>query len=90
MILIGSQQQLVSEMERMAAFVTDRSGATGYELWDDIRTSPERIFFITSPTGDPRFDGYVPVCAEIVMPEDWLTCSDCNPVPEEEPQAYNL
>lgn len=89
MILIGSQQQLILEMERMADFAASRHGRTGYDLWDDIWLSPEGIFFITSPTGDPRFDGYVPVCAEIIMPEDWLTCSDCNPVPEEAPQGYS-
>ncbi len=89
MILIGSQQQLLDEMARMAEFAVQHYGETGYVLWDDVRTSPEGIHYIASPVADPRFEGYVPVCAQIVMPEGWLICLDCNPEPEEAPQAYN-
>lgn len=66
-ILIGDYEQVSLQLEAIDNYPQEK----GYVVWDEIHESPDGRFYIASPTGDPRFEGFIPDCEEIDRPEDW-------------------
>lgn len=53
---------------------------SGWEMWDNIKTSPDNTRYITSPTGDVRYPDWQGMLSahdyeyvEKEMPEEWLS-----------------
>lgn len=73
LIYIGTENELLNEMSRMEQFLTSNGVDINYSPWDVIKKLPTGDFYITSPAGQPRFDGYVPqYVTEQEMPQEWI------------------